>query len=110
MTHPHNLPGLSGHEFLLAVMHDSTLDLHDRMVAAEELCSAGLGNIGTIHTLRIVIEGGLGYIPTAEEASEVALLERIWASGQTLTSLGYFDGPGPYSGKILAKLPIKGRG
>jgi hypothetical protein len=29
MTHPHNLPGISGHEFLLAVMHDPTVDLHD---------------------------------------------------------------------------------
>ena len=72
MTHAHNLPGLGAHEFLLAVMHDPTVDLHDRMTAAEELCRAGLGDIGTIRTLRIVIEGGLGYTPTPEEASEVA--------------------------------------
>jgi hypothetical protein len=109
-VHAHNLPGLSAHEFLLAVMHDPTLDLHDRMVAAEELCRQGLGDIGTIHTLRIVLTGGIGYQPTAEEWEEVHLVQRIWDSGQTLTSLGFFDGPGPYSGKILARLPIKGRG
>jgi hypothetical protein len=80
------------------------------MVAAEELCRQGLGDIGTIRTLKIVMTGGLGYIPTEEEWEEVKLLEHIWASGETLTSLGYFDGPGPYSGKILARLPIKGRG
>ena len=67
-VHPHNLPGLSGHEFLLAVMHDPTVDLHDRMVAAEELCRQGLGDIGTIRTLTIVITGGIGYQPTEEEA------------------------------------------
>jgi hypothetical protein len=110
MTHPHNLPGLSGHEFLLAVMHDKTVDLGLRMDAAEELCRQGLGDIGTIRTLKIVMTGGVGYQPTAEEWEEVKLVQAIWNSGQTLTSLGYFDGPGPYSGKILARLPIKGHG
>jgi hypothetical protein len=110
-AHPYDTPGMPSHEFLLAVMHDPTVDLHLRMQAAEGLCRAGLGDIGTIHTLRIVIEGGLPgeYIPTDLEAREVALVQRIWDSGQTLTSLGYFDTPGPLSPTILAGLPIKGR-
>jgi hypothetical protein len=112
MTHAHNLPGIGAHEFLLAVMHDPSTDLMLRIKAADELCRAGLGDIGAVRTLTIVIEGGLPatYVPTAEEAQEVALLERIWASGQTLTSLGFFDGDPPYSRTILAGLPTKGRG
>jgi hypothetical protein len=110
-VHPYDAPGLSGHEFLLAVMHDPSVDLHLRMQAAEELCRAGLGDIPHVCTLRIVIEGGLPgeYIPTDLEAREVALLQRIYNSGQTLTSLGYFDTPGPLSPTILGGLPIKGR-
>lgn len=110
MTHTHNLPGIGAHEFLLAVMHDPTVDLHDRMTAAEELCRLGLGDIGTIRTLRIVLNNPMGYQPTPEEASEVDLVQRIWSSGQTLTSLGFFDGDPPYSRTILAGLPTKGRG
>jgi hypothetical protein len=109
--HTYDTPGISPHDFLLAVMHDRTVDLHLRMQAAEELCRLNLGNIGAIHTLRIVIEGGLPgeYIPTDLEAREVALLQRIYNSGQTLTSLGYFDTPGPLSPTILGGLPTKGR-
>ena len=91
-------------------MHDKTVDLHDRMVAAYELCRQGLGDIGIIRTLKIVITGGLGYIPTEEEQQEVDLVQHIWNSGETLTSLGFFDGDPPYSRTILAGLPIKGRG
>jgi hypothetical protein len=109
MTHAHNLPGIGAHEFLLAVMHDPTVDLHDRMIAAEELCRLGLGDIGTIRTLRVVLNNPIGYQPTEEEREEVQLVERIWASGQTLTSLGYFDTPGPLSPTILGGLPTKGR-
>jgi hypothetical protein len=109
-VHTYNSPGVCAHEFLLAVMHDPTVDLHDRMVAAEDLCRLGLGDIGVIQTLTIIITGGIGYQPTAEEAQEVDLLQQIWNSGETLTSLGFFDGDPPYSRTILAGLPIKGRG
>jgi hypothetical protein len=77
-VHAHNLPGISAHEFLLAVMHSPTVDLHDRMVAAEELCRQGLGDIGAIRTLKIVIEGGLGYIPTAERSRAPGTHLGLW--------------------------------
>jgi hypothetical protein len=109
-THTYNSPGLCAHEFLLTIMHSPTMDLGLRMNAAEKLCRVGLGDIGAIRTLTIVITGGLGYQPTAEEQQEVDLLQQIWNSGETLTSLGFFDGDPPYSRTILGGLPIKGRG
>ena len=109
-THHYDSLGLCSHEFLLSIMHDPTADLHHRIDAAEYLCSLGLGDIGVIRTLKIVITGGLGYQPTAEEQEEVDLVQHIWNSGETLTSLGFFDGDPPYSRTILAGLPIKGRG
>jgi hypothetical protein len=107
-VHTHDSIELSAHEFLLGIMHDKTKDLGLRMNAAEKLCRAGLGHIGTIHTLRIIIEGGLPF--TAEEWHEAMLMQQIWNSGETLTSLGFFDGDPPYSRTILAGLPVKGRG
>lgn len=107
VVHTYNSPGLSAHEFLLAVMRDQTLALQTRINAAGDLCRAGLGDIGTVRTLHIVIE--TGYIPTDIEVREILLLFRIWASGQTrqtLTSIGYFDDP-PSSG-LIADMPVKG--
>jgi hypothetical protein len=101
----YDTPGLSAHEFMLAIMHDPAVDLGLRIRAADELCRAGLGNIGTIRTLRVVIDAG--YVPTAEEWHEVTLLQRIWNSGQTLTSLGYFDSDHS-DGRILVDIPVKG--
>ena len=86
-------------------MHDPSVDLHWRMCAAEELCQLGYADVGVVRVHKIIIE--TGYIPTAEETREVALLHRIWASGQTLTSLGYFD-TDMQTGTILADLEVKG--
>ena len=108
--HAYDNPGISSHEFMLAVMHDPTVALQIRIWAADELCRAGLDDIGTVRVLRVVIEGGMPYQPTTDEQQEVALLHRIWASGQTLTSLGYFDKPlEELTGYLLADMPVKGR-
>lgn len=103
----YHTPGISAHEFMLAVMHDPAVDLHLWIKAADELCRAGLGDIPTVRTIKIIIE--TGYIPTPEELQEVILLQRIWASGHTLTSLGYFDKPlAECTGYLLADLQVKG--
>jgi hypothetical protein len=91
------------HEFLLSVMHDSSVDLMNRIEAAGKLVSAGLGDIPHVRTLHIHID--CGYIPTAEELREVLLLQRIYASGQTLTSLGWDGSPMRY---ILSDMQVKG--
>jgi hypothetical protein len=109
-VHTYNSPGLCAHEFLLTIMHSPTMDLGLRIKAADYLCRLGLGDIGAVRVLKIVITGGVGYQPTAEEQQEVDLVHHLWNSGHTLTSLGFFDGEPPYSRTILAGLPIKGRG
>jgi hypothetical protein len=57
--HIFNSPGLGAHAFLLAAMYDQTLPLPSRMLAAEGLMRAGLGDISTITTLKVSIEGGI---------------------------------------------------
>ena len=55
----YDTPGLSAHEFLLVIMRDQTFPLHIRMRAAEAACRAGYGDIGTIRTQHVVIDGGI---------------------------------------------------
>ena len=97
---------LEAHEFLLTTMRDQSLELMSRIEAAGKLVYAGLGDIPHIRTLHVIINAG--YIPTDIELREVLLLQRIWASGQTLTSLGYFDGDHPRTGYLLTDMAIKG--
>jgi hypothetical protein len=59
MTSTYNSPGLSAHEFLLSIVHDPSLDLYTRMDAAGKLMTAGLGDVGTVTTITINIEGGI---------------------------------------------------
>jgi hypothetical protein len=107
IVHTYNSPGFGAHEFMLAVMHEPTVDLGLRMYAAERLCHAGLGDIGVVRVHKIIIDAG--YVPTPEEWQEVQLLHRIWASGHTLTSLAYFDNWEPgQSGYLLADMRTKG--
>jgi hypothetical protein len=106
--HAYDTPGISAHEFMLAVMHDPAIALHIRIHAAGQLCRAGLGDLPHVRTIKIIIDAG--YIPTPEEWEEVRLLQRIYDSGQTLTSLGYFDKPlSECTGYLLADMPAKGQ-
>jgi hypothetical protein len=69
--HAYDSPGLSAHEFLLAVMRDQSLDLHYRMFAAQGLCHAGLGHIPTVRTIMINIEGGITDSPLGTDTHGV---------------------------------------
>jgi hypothetical protein len=55
---PMDDPDISATRFLVAVMHDTSVDLKERMTAADLLCKIGLGNYRE-RVVRITINGGL---------------------------------------------------
>ena len=57
--HAYDNPDLCSVEFLFTIMRDQTVDLYDRMNAAEKLCKLGLADIGTIRMLKVSISGGM---------------------------------------------------
>jgi hypothetical protein len=58
-------PTTEAHAFLLNLMHDPHAPMRHRIKAAKKLISAGLGDIAQVHTIHIVITGGLPeYIDT----------------------------------------------
>jgi hypothetical protein len=74
---PYDDPDISATRFLVAVMHDKTVDLKDRMTAADLLCKMGLG-LYKERTLRITIHGGMPRRPRLEDFPPEMQRDLLW--------------------------------
>jgi hypothetical protein len=100
MSHEYNRPGIGPIEFLLAVAHDPTVELRDRLqairiVALYLFCSYVTYEDG-VPTIN------MRNLPTPEEWRTMQPILRLYERGLTLTDLGLIDLP-------LEDMPVKGR-
>jgi hypothetical protein len=103
VDHEYNRRGIGPIQFLLAVMHDTTVPLPVRAKAAKDLCDLGYGEIGSFRHVTIHVTGGMSPHYTPEELNQLRGLQRLYASGHTLTEFDMVT----YDGEDVE--PIKGR-
>lgn len=82
LEHEYDRPELGPVEFLLAIMHDPTLSIHERLEAAR-LASPYVPVLAKDDGRLFV----LPVMPTPDEWREYILMMRIWESGHTLTEV-----------------------
>jgi hypothetical protein len=105
IEHEYNRRGIGPIAFLLAVMNDTTVPLLLRAKAAKDLCDLGYANIGTIRQVTIHVTGGMSPHYTPEELNQLRGLQRLYASGHTLTEFDMVT----YDGEIIGDKGDGGR-
>jgi hypothetical protein len=99
-SRPMDEPDIDARQFLSRVMHEPTVDLKDRMSAADILLQLGLGNYRE-EEVHITIRGGISHSPRLEDLSLEMQREHLW--GKRRNGLRSID-------PVIAYWDVKGHG